>query len=196
MASIAEGIRSMVDNLQTFSTLVWKRRFKPCFYSVEWRASKRRQDFRSVFGLNLYQSEPRRCRRLKKTENNRSVKRAAVPIQKFTRLSVIPPWLLRCPYRQETCTTRRKVEHSLGVLRDAFQDQVFWWTKPMRVIAREIVLSIVEWFLLYLQKRTGSNLGNTIKNCINSAMKWNVFFEDWSVFDALLHDTTNSIKHI
>ena len=195
MASITEGIRSMVDNLQTLSTLVWKRRFKPCFCNVEWRTSKRRRDVRSVFGLNLYQSEPRRYWSLKKTENNRSVKRAAVPIQKFTRLSVNPHWLLRCPYRQETCTTRRKAEHSSGVLRDAFQDQVFWWTKPMKAIVREIVLSIVEWFPLHLQKRTDSNPGNTTKNCINSATKWNDSFEGWSVFDALLRDTTNSIKH-
>ena len=121
------------------------------------------------------QSESRRCRRFKKTENSRSVKRGAVLTQKYTRLSVVPPWLLRCPYRQETCTTRRKVERSLRVLRDAFLDQIFWWTKPMKAIAREIAASIAEWFLLCLLKRTDSNLGITIKSCINGAMKRTFF---------------------
>ena len=175
MASITEGIRSMVDNLQTLSTLVWKRRLRPCFYCVERGTFKRRRRLRSVFRLDLYQSESRRCRRFKKTENSRSVKRGAAPTQKYTRSSVVPPWLLRRPYRQETCTTRRKVERSLRALRDAFLDQIFWWTKPMKAIAREIVASIAEWFLLCLLKRTDSNLGITIKSCINGAMKRTFF---------------------
>ena len=115
----------MVDNLQTLSTLVLKRRLRPCFYCVERGTFKRRRRLRSVFRLDLYQSESRRCRRFKKTENSRSVKRGAAPTQKYTRLSVVPPWLLRCPYRQETYTTRRKVERSLRALQDAFLDQIF-----------------------------------------------------------------------
>ena len=44
---------------------------------------------------------------------------------KIHAIIVILSWLLRCPYRQETCMTRHKVERSFGILQDAFQNQVF-----------------------------------------------------------------------